>query len=139
MKTAKSAGEQSRHLGELLLQARLHGRKDAFRTRRGFSRDIEAVQAILFNRRYSKRSKVSEYRKWLETYQPCVFGKVAAKNKNVFICLLEEDEVLRMSRGDVDLHDTIQDYRQIWKRYALDGISSSFVILLVSKTLSALI
>ena len=38
--------------------------------------------------------------------------KVAAKNKNVFICLLEEREILRLRRGDDDLRDTIQEYRQ---------------------------
>ena len=57
------------------------------------------------------------------------FGRVAAKSRNLFICLLEEHEILRMKRGDIDLHDTIQDYRQVWKRYALEGLSSSFVIL----------
>jgi hypothetical protein len=40
-----------------------------------------------------------------------------------------------MKRGDDDLRDTIQDYRQAWKRYALDGVSSSFLVLLVSRSL----
>src|SRR5579862_2930721 len=85
---------QTLHFAELLLRARLHGTKDGFRTKRGFSQDMTATQAVLFNPKYSKRNKVREYRKWLETYQPCVFGKIAAKNKQVFICLLEEDEIL---------------------------------------------
>lgn len=33
--------------------------------------------------------------RWLEANQPCVFGRVASKNKFVFVCLLEEGEVLR--------------------------------------------
>src|SRR5437773_6455149 len=60
MKPATTSKAESRHLGELLLQARLRGRKDAFRTKRGFSQDIEATQAVLFNKRYSKRIKVRE-------------------------------------------------------------------------------
>ena len=71
----------------------------------------------------------------MEVEQPCVFGRVAAKQKRVFICLIEEQEVLRMERGDLDLRDTIQDYRQVWKRYALDGLSSSFLLLFTSRSL----
>ena len=63
-------------------------------------------------------------------------GRVAAKNKFVFICLLEEHEIIRMRRGDEDLRGTIQDYRQAWKRYALDGLSSSFVLVLISPALT---
>jgi hypothetical protein len=123
------------HLAELLLAIKLRGLNDRFRVRHAFASDIEATHAILFSPKYSKRMKISAYRKWLETNQPCVFGRVAAKNKNVFICLLEEHEILRMKRGDEDLRDTIQDYRQVWKRHALEGLSSSFLVLLVSKGL----
>jgi len=123
------------HLAEMLLHARLHGRRDGLRAKLAFSEDIESMQAVLFSSRYDTRKKVRAYRSWLETKQPCVFGRIAAKNKNVYICLLDETDVLRMRRGDDDLRDTIQDYRQAWKRHALDGLSSSFVILLVSRTL----
>jgi hypothetical protein len=133
-----TATRRSMDLSEMLLYARLHGTKDGFRTKRPFSQDMAATQAILFSTGYSKRSKVREFRKWLETNQPCVFGKVAAKNKNVFICLIEEDEILNMRKGDSDLRDTIQDYRQVWKRHALEGLSSSFIVLLVSRALTLL-
>lgn len=123
------------HLAEMLLALKLHGRSDAFRQKHPFSEDIESTNAILFNARYNKRRKITAYRKWLETNQPCVFGRVAATKQRVFICLLEEDQIMRMRRGDDDLRDTIQDYRQAWKRYALEGLSSSFLILLSSKSL----
>lgn len=126
------------NLAEMLLHARLHGRKDAYRIKRPFSEDIAAAHAILFSSHYDNRRKVRAYRSWLETKQPCVFGRIAAKGKNVFICLIEEKDILQMRMGDADLRDTIQDYRQTWKRHALDGLSSSFVILLVSETLVAL-
>lgn len=129
----RTRGKQ--HLSEMLLEMRLHGKEDAFRKTTPFSRDITSTNAVLFDSRYSNRAKVSAYRNWLETApnQPCVFGRVAAKNKNIFICLLEEDEILRMPHGDEDLASLIQDYRQAWKRHALDALSSSFVIVLVSK------
>jgi hypothetical protein len=123
------------HLSELLLQSRLHQPADALRSRRAFSPDMEAVHAILFNPKYDRQAKIRAYRGWLEKSQPCVFGKTAATNKNVYICLLEEHEILRMARGDADLRDTLQDHRQVWKRLALEGLASSFVILLTSRHL----
>ena len=123
------------HLAELLLDMRFHGASDPLRRRQPFSPDIVAANAVLFNRQYTKRQKIRAYRQWLETNQPCVFGKIAAKNKNVFICLLEEHEILAMRRGDDDVRDTIQDCRQAWKRHALDGLSSSFLLVLVSPSL----
>lgn len=114
------------HLAEMLLRSKLHGKEDLFRKKRQFSEDIEAVQAILFNPRYDKRRKIRAYRAWLELNQPCVFGRMAARNKNVFVCLIEEREILSMRNGDQDLRDTIQDHRQVWKRHALEGLSSSW-------------
>lgn len=123
------------HLAEMLLDIKYRGAPDKFRKRHPFSEDIESTHAILFNPSYDKRKKIRAYREWLGRNQPCVFGMRAAKTKNVFICLLEEHEILRMRNGDHDLRDTLQDYRQVWKRYAFEGLSSSLIILLVSKSL----
>jgi hypothetical protein len=122
-------------LAEMLLDIKFHGDQDAFRLKHPFSEDIEAAHAILFNPRYNKWKKLSTYRKWVANGQPCLFGKAAAKTKSVFICMLEEHEILRMKRGDDDLRDTIQDHRQAWKRYALEGSYSSFMVLLLSQSL----
>ena len=50
--------------------------------------------------------------------------------------MLEEKDILNLKRGDEDLRDTIEDHRKVWKRYALHGRSSSFVILVNSPTLA---
>jgi hypothetical protein len=123
------------HLAELLLDINYRGSGDPFRKTHPFTEDIESTQAILFNPRYNKWKKMDAYRRWLTNGQPCLFGKAAARNKNVFICLLEEHEILCMKNGDDDLRQTIQDHRQIWKRYALDEPFSSFLVLLVSERL----
>jgi hypothetical protein len=123
------------HLSEMLLDLKFHGKQDRFRKTHPFSEDIESAHAILFNPRYDKWKKLKAYRKWVASGQPCLFGKAAAKTKSVFVCILEEHQVLRMRRGDDDIRDTIQDHRQAWKRYALEGSSSSFMVLLLSKSL----
>src|SRR5437763_11731975 len=123
------------HFAEMLLELKFHGNPDRFRVKHPFSDDIESAHAILFNPRYDKWKKLKAYRKWVASGQPCLFGKAAAKTKSVFVCMLEEHEILRMRRGDEDLRDTIQDHRQAWKRYALEGSSSSFMVLLLSQSL----
>jgi len=123
------------HLAEMLLELKLHGPVDRLRKARPFSDDMKATQANLFDPDIPKLKKLKAYRNWLQNFQPCVFGRVAAKNENIFICLLEEHEILRMKNGDPDVHDTIQDARQCWKRLALDGRHSSFLILLLSPSL----
>lgn len=125
------------HLAEMLLNIRLHGKQDRLRSRHPFSENMEKAHAILFNSKFKKREKVREYRKWLINNQPCLFGQLAAKKKTpIFICLIEEHEILTMKKGDEDLKDTIQDHRQVWKRYALEGLSSSFLVVLVSRALA---
>jgi hypothetical protein len=119
----------------MLLDINYHSLDDRFRKTHPFSEDIESAQAILFNPRYDKWKKLDAYRRWLIGGQPCLFGKAAARNKQVFICLLEEHEILCMKNGDDDLRDTIQDHRQVWKRYALDEPFSSFLVVLLSKRL----
>ena len=85
------------HLAELLLDIKLRGQEDRFRKKHPFSEDIAATNAVLFNRAYPRLRKIRAYRKWLENNQPCVFGRVAAKNERLFICLLEERDILTLT------------------------------------------
>jgi len=120
---------------ELLLDIRLHAMPDKLRKSHRFSRDMQATHAILLNSQNTKTQKINAYRAWFTKNQPCIFGRLAATQRRIFICLLEENEILGMRRGDDDLRDTIQDYRQLWKRYALEGLSSSLVIAVIGESL----
>jgi hypothetical protein len=129
---------RSMQLSEMILSLKFHGKEDEFRKKNPFSPDLRGVNEALFDSGYDKGTKVWEYRKWLmdKNNQPCVFGNTSARKGHIFICLLEEQEILRMKKGDEDLKDTIQDHRQVWKRLALDGQRSAFLILLVSRGLA---
>jgi hypothetical protein len=126
------------HFAELLLAAKLRARRDPLRARSDFSEDIQQVNAVLLNPKVKKLSKVAAYREWLRKNQPCVFGRAAATNKQVFICLLEEQQILTMRRGDDNLRETIVDHQKVWKRRALHGLSSSFVIVVTSPSIVAI-
>lgn len=61
----------NRHFAELLLDARLHGKKDTLHTGKNqFSDDILQTNAILYNPRIPKLRKVKAYRDWLGSNQP---------------------------------------------------------------------
>jgi hypothetical protein len=123
------------HLAELLLDIRLHAKPDKLRKTLRFSQDMQSTHAILLNSQNTRTQKIHAYRLWLAKNQPCIFGRLAAAQKRVFICLLEENEILGMRKGDDDVRDTIQDYRQLWKRYAFEGLSSSFLIAVIGESL----
>lgn len=128
--------QASPHFAELLLAAKFRAGRDPLRARSDFSEDIQQVNAILHNPKVKKLSKVAAYREWLRKNQPCIFGRAAATNKQVFVCLLEEQQILTMRRGDEDLRDTIVDHQKVWKRRALHGLSSSFVIVITSPSIA---
>ncbi len=131
------ANTRKPHFAELLLSARLHAKKDSLHTgKKGFSDDILQTNSVLFDPKIPKRRKIKAYRDWLVNNQPCLFGKNAANKRQVFVCLLEEDEILRMRNGDTDLEETIRDHQMVWKRHALHGLSSSFLILIVSRSIA---
>ena len=78
------------HFAELLLDLKLHGKRDPLKSRSGFSDDISQVHGVLHNPSTRRASKIVAYRNWLKTHQPCVFGRGAAGKRQVFICLLDE-------------------------------------------------
>jgi hypothetical protein len=99
---------------ERLLDIRPHSKPDKLRKSKRFSPDIQSTNAILLNPENTKAQKIKAYWGWLAKNQPCIFGRLAPTQKRIFICLLEENEILGMRRGDEDLRETIQDYRQLW-------------------------
>ena len=93
---------------------RSYASRDPLRSKSDFSEDIQQVNAVLHNPKVKKLSKITAYREWLRKNQPCVFGRAAATNRQVFICMLEEQQILTMRRGDDDLSDTIHDHQKVW-------------------------
>ncbi len=98
---------------------------DPWRNTRGFSRDLLEVQDVLFNDSKSGTVAISQ---WLEKYQPCVFGRAAAKLGLVRFCVLREADF----SSDDAACEIIQESRRKWTADAFDGKASAFIVLLVS-------
>lgn len=70
---------------------------------------------------------------WIRHYQPCLFGRIAAKQSAITYCLISEDELC----GDESaLAHHIQSGRLRWTRAGFEGKSSNFIIAVLSKKLA---
>lgn len=62
---------------------------------------------------------------WLSKYQPCLFGRLAARTKSITYCFLDQKDLLGDYSG---LIAKIQNRRLQWHRQGFKGASSAFVI-----------
>lgn len=104
---------------------------DTWRTR--FSDDVESVHRSILQPNASVDDITRESNSWLAQHQPCLFGKIAAKQGLIRYCVLNESI---LTASDADIQAVIQDARFKWHADAYDGRASGFVILAVSQRLA---
>jgi hypothetical protein len=101
---------------------------DPWRAEVGFSEDIVATNERLFGASSDEAAR-SAIREWISRYQPCLFGRMAAKTDLISFCILTEADLC----GDrTALRDKIQGAREEWLALGYDGRKSAFIILLIS-------
>ena len=120
----------SRRIAELLDALE----EDPWRRDAGFSPEVQRAMVTIHDPLASQESVVRALNEWLSKYQPCLFGRVAAKQGSVCYCLLD-DEVLRNS--DEAVRDQIKEAQLAWRRAGWKGEASGFVIVLRSERLAA--
>jgi len=106
---------------------------DQWRRENSFSEDIEKCNQALFNGQLTRSQMAEVVSDWFSLYQPCLFGRHAAKDGKLSFCILTETD---LAKGDEHIRDVIQDSREDWKRRALNGSKHGFIILAVSKELA---
>ena len=70
---------------------------------------------------------------WLSQYQPCLFGRIAAKQRLIHYRLLREEDLLA---SDYVVSDKIRQARLGWIRRGWKGEASSFLIAELSPRLA---
>lgn len=106
--------------------------EDSFRRTAPFSDEVEeAASALLSTSDEGKLSAVLGA--WLGKYQPCLFGKMAARLGGLSYCFLSEAD---LNESDGHVREKIQEARRAWRKKAFAGDASGFVILALSKKLS---
>lgn len=107
---------------------------DEWRERVGFSQEIEVANQELFRPGLTEADAAQILGKWLEKYQPCLFGRIAAKSGALSYCFLTEDD---LRQTDEFIKDKIQSKRLEWTHEGFEGRKSGFVILIISPTLAS--
>ena len=108
--------------------------KDTRREAGGFTQDLETATVEILDPSKSDAERAAALAKWLGKNQPCLFGRMAAGPHNLLTyCILTEADI---DQGDRHIRDKIQSYRLNWRREALLGRKSGFVILAASGRLT---
>jgi len=106
---------------------------DPWRKATGFSTELETSNLRLFGPDVSASDCVKILNDWIQKYQPCLFGRLAAKLGLISYCLLNESDLLQ---SDDLIKKKIQLSRLEWTREAFEGRRSGFVIFVVSSNIA---
>src|SRR5262249_13955242 len=93
-----------------------------------FAEDISAANAQILGAKNSIEI-ADALRQWLQKYQPCLFGRVAAKMDLLSFCILTKDDLVK---EDAFIKTKIQEARTNWTREAFHGKKSGFIVLAAS-------
>ncbi len=102
--------------------------RDPWRQRTPFSEALlTANDALIQSESDGERAEVMSC--WLERFQPCLFGRIAAKKRAISFCFLTEQDLLT---SDTEIAAKIQRSRLAWTRAAYSGQSSAFIVCVIS-------
>jgi hypothetical protein len=106
---------------------------DPWRKDVGFSKDLEETHQNLSEAGNNEEKIIEALSKWLQRYQPCLFGRLAARLNMLSYCILTEDDL----RGDDEtIQDTIQRARTKWTAEGFKGQKSGFILFIASPTIA---
>ena len=89
-------------------------KRDEWRREQKFSADIQTVNHVLFDTYAEESQRKEMVVNWLQRYQPCLFGRVAAATGSLHICILTETDFL--TRSDREVGNIIKREQLEWKR-----------------------
>jgi hypothetical protein len=107
---------------------------DPWRKDNPFSADVAECHRILFDASRSRSDRIAALSTWLAQNQPCLFGRLEAKQNRLAFCMLTEND---LERSDQEIRAKIQRERLDWKRSALAAESHGFLIAAVSERIAA--
>jgi hypothetical protein len=95
---------------------------DAWRRTTDFSPDIRTVHDILIHDPYAAdKNREEALNLWVQRFQPCLFGRVAAALGRVHYCFLSDAD---LALGEEWVSKKIGRERRLWKTRAIDPNSS---------------
>jgi hypothetical protein len=107
---------------------------DPWREEVGFSRDVVEAHNQLFASSRAESDLSMVMNNWTSRFQPCLFGRLAARLKMIHYCFLTPHD---LTLPDVAIRAKIQESRRAWKREADHGRSSAFILLALSPQIAS--
>lgn len=98
--------------------------------------DIDAVHRVMFEEAADDEARCKSFLSWMARYQPCLFGRLGArqaKGVSYDICWINATDI---SLGDLHVSKKIQRARRAWKDRAADGLCSGFLIMFQDERLT---
>lgn len=105
---------------------------DPWRNEVDFEADVSNAHDAIFASGDDSH-RVAAIREWLQRYQPCLFGRIAAKNDFLSYCVLNESDLMG---SDEAIQEKIQSARLEWTRSAFEGAKSGFIVMCFSQALA---
>jgi hypothetical protein len=91
---------------------------DPWRKDNPFSSDMQVVHDAFFAPFVSDHARAVALGNWLQTFQPCLFGRIAAGKDWMHYCFLDDRD---LCESDQDIRERITGAVLDWKRRALDA------------------
>lgn len=107
--------------------------EDPWRAQNAFSPEVQTANDAMLNPSASDKDIETVLSGWLQEHQPCLFGILAARKGAEHFCIIGDPD---LARGDDHVRDKIQAARLSWRRRAVRGLSSGFVIAVVTPALT---
>jgi hypothetical protein len=105
--------------------------QDSWRQEHGFTSELAKATRLLLEATTDEQ-RAAVLGAWLEKFQPCLFGRVAARKGLISYCFLTEADFLS---PDLVIRNKIQRARTLWTRLAYEGKRSAFILLAISDRL----
>lgn len=106
---------------------------DPWRESVGFSDDVQSAQMELWRSNATEDNRKQALNDWIGKFQPCLFGRIAAKLGLMRYCVISEDVLLD---SDEAVRSQIQAARTHWTRDSSEGKSSGFIVLAASERIA---
>src|SRR5689334_10700656 len=92
--------------------------RDNFRADRPFDEGMQVASSVILHAFARPDEQAAALSLWLQKYQPCLFGRIAAKADGIAYCFLTDRDILE---SDDHVERKIRDARMLWKRRAMRG------------------
>jgi hypothetical protein len=90
--------------------------EDKWRKDHVFSEHMLKIHEIVFHPYRTDAQREEAYLLWLQRFQPCLFGRIAAAKQRLHFCFLGEDDLMK---SDQEVAAQIQQDRIAWKQRSL--------------------